>query len=250
MASICVAQGDLEGAFSLYDSALRTNPARKPTIEYTLILRGANWEVAGNPVRALNAYALGVRLFPESARFRMCQAVALKKTGDFDGAAKIFRASLASDPASAATYCAGLDYLLVEQDNKPARVAAWRDLVHSYPDMPWPYCYLGKALEASQDFDGAIDAYRRAIQLDPKNVQCVETLANAFRAKGDNPGAIVAIREALQQVPDTPPLRILLIRTLLAAGDIEAARAEAAAGRQSGIEIPPDLLPKLDPNAQ
>jgi len=47
------------------------------------------------------------------------------------------------------------------------RIAWWTTLHEAHPEAAVPMMYLGKAHEAAGDHDAALDAYRRALEIDP-----------------------------------------------------------------------------------
>jgi tetratricopeptide (TPR) repeat protein len=63
---------------------------------------------------------------------------------------------------------------------------------------------LGAALYAKNDLEGAISAYRKAIQLDPQDFKAYYNLGSALFDKKDVEGAIKAFRTAIQLNPKYP----------------------------------------------
>src|SRR5262249_51928323 len=72
------------------------------------------------------------------------------------------------------------------------------------------YLYLGKVLGTKGEVDGAIVAFRKVIDLDPKHVEARKNLGHALRlkghalrVKGELVGAIAAVKEAINIDPDS-----------------------------------------------
>ncbi len=61
---------------------------------------------------------------------------------------------------------------------------------------------LGRALHGKGDLDGALDAYRRGIDLDPTAAHLHVNLGNALKRKGKLDDAAAAYREAIDLAPD------------------------------------------------
>jgi superkiller protein 3 len=79
-------------------------------------------------------------------------------------------------------------------------VAVCQQLIQVQPNDPDTYFTLGWILwyKRNPDFDEAIRAYRKAIELDQKSADRYVTLAVALRSKGDLEGAVAAYRKAIE----------------------------------------------------
>jgi tetratricopeptide (TPR) repeat protein/tRNA A-37 threonylcarbamoyl transferase component Bud32 len=76
-----------------------------------------------------------------------------------------------------------------------------RKLIERFPDNAPYHHILGEVLQRKKDLDGAIAAYRTALQLDPKLAESWEKLVEVLQAKGDRDGALAAYRAALALLP-------------------------------------------------
>ena len=80
---------------------------------------------------------------------------------------------------------------------------------------------LGIALRDKGDLDGALTAYRKAIELDPKYAEAHSCLGNALRDKGDLDGAIAAHRKAIELNPKAAKAHYNLSVALYEKGDLD-----------------------------
>jgi Flp pilus assembly protein TadD len=99
-------------------------------------------------------------------------------------------------------------------------------------DEPWVvHNSLAVALEESGDLQGAIAAYRKAIELDPRPAFPLHNLAVALANSGDLAEALEAIREAAELAPYDP--RIARTLKLLEERASKAAQAAPAADQET-----------------
>jgi serine/threonine-protein kinase len=83
-------------------------------------------------------------------------------------------------------------------------VAFCRAALALRPDTSWTHNALGIALHASKDVDGAIDCFRKTIELDPRDATGHNNLGSALGDKKDVDGAIASFRKALELEPNYP----------------------------------------------
>lgn len=76
----------------------------------------------------------------------------------------------------------------------------------SSPDDPQAAFYLGVALEHTDDADGAVIWYRKAIELDPKVLDATHNLSALLLEKEDFEGALKVVEDALKIAPEEPGL--------------------------------------------
>jgi tetratricopeptide (TPR) repeat protein len=88
----------------------------------------------------------------------------------------------------------------------PADVAAWKRFVADHPDEPIGHRILGAALESSGNGAGAIDAYRRAADLDSADVTPLERGAALLAQAGRGTEARADLERA-RRVRDSNALR-------------------------------------------
>ena len=61
------------------------------------------------------------------------------------------------------------------------------DALDRNPSYAWAHLDLGKALEETEDFDGAEESYREAVELGPKNPHCHYYLGRLLDEVMDKP---------------------------------------------------------------
>jgi tetratricopeptide (TPR) repeat protein len=104
-------------------------------------------------------------------------------------------------------------------------VAAYRRALDLDPKLAEAHANLGAALHAKGDVEGTVAAFRRAIALDPKFAKAHYNLGVALCAKGDVEGAVAAFRRALDLDPKLATAHIGLGSALMGKGDVEGAVA-------------------------
>jgi tetratricopeptide (TPR) repeat protein len=114
---------------------------------------------------------------------------------------------------------------LKAQGDLEGAIAAYRRAIDLEPKFAAAHTNLGTALMAQGDLEGAIAAYRRALALDPKLAMAHYNLGNALYTKGDLAGAIAAFRQATALDPTFAPAHANLGTALKAQGDLEGAIA-------------------------
>src|SRR4029077_13441607 len=82
----------------------------------------------------------------------------------------------------------------------------------------------GVALAGKGEYDAAIDAFRKAILIEPELGEAHFDLAGALLQKGDVAGALGTFRRAIQIAPNWAEAHYQLGRALLRAGQREKAR--------------------------
>jgi tetratricopeptide (TPR) repeat protein len=126
----------------------------------------------------------------------------------------------------------------------PIHLRLLRRFRQAYPGNFWANHSLAGYLHYTQGQRvEAIRYYTAALALRPHNPVACVNLGNALRDKGDLDGAIVAYREALDGHPDYTGARTQLARTLEKKGDLGGAIIELREGIRLGKHAPDHLLP-------
>jgi Flp pilus assembly protein TadD len=87
---------------------------------------------------------------------------------------------------------------------------------------------LGQALRIRRDLDGAVAAFCKAIELDPKYRDSYFGLGQVLQQKPDQGGVLAGFRKAIELTPDDPQTWYLLAQAHLTAGDRNAYRQVCA----------------------
>lgn len=121
----------------------------------------------------------------------------------------------------------GIDALQAQQFEKARDILA---KAHAeQPNDPQAAFYYGVALEGTGDVPGAIEAYRKALTLEPKLTEASQNLSAALVEEGDAPGALEVATNGLKHRPDDAGLLANRALALEAAGSSEALDAYAKA---------------------
>jgi len=165
----------------------------------------------------------------------MALAVGHLRAGRWTEAAELLRALCRqADATAAARHQLGLAELQLGRTE-----AALAQLEQAAREAADPVLLkdLGNARGDAGDHQGAIDCYRRALDLDPDFFPAHANLATELLALGDTAGALEHYRRAVDLRPDIAQLHDNLGNALRVAGDPQA----AAACHRKAIELLPDL---------
>ncbi len=107
-----------------------------------------------------------VQLAPEDLRYHVQLAETLEAAGNSEEALNAYVHVLRHAP-DAPRSAARVDAILIAADDAAVRIATWRALADEISQSAYPLLYLGKALEAVNDMEGAADAYRAVLERAP-----------------------------------------------------------------------------------
>jgi tetratricopeptide (TPR) repeat protein len=231
---------DMDGALGVYKKILELD-ARNADAHLHIgdYLRGK-----GDLDGAIAAYRKALEKIATSDTCTRLGAV-LQSKGDVDGAIAAYRKALqwkANDPVA----LDGLAALLKKKGGPKAVIATFRQLSELYPNNAEVHHTLGRALHEDQNFDGAVRAYRKAIEVFRigeyrfSHGFLLLPLGKALlHQKYDSPDKISAYRKAVEVYPQMPETHISLGYALADKGDFAAA---VAAFRQAGDLKPDDFI--------
>lgn len=195
----------VEEPTSMADSSAAQEP-----IEDRLLIEGQSALERGDHEGALRAFTKLVELFPELAVAHVALATTLTAAGRLGDAVSPLRRALALSPHDAS--------------------------IHNQ---------LGVALYQSDDPEGAEEAFLRAQQLDPQDVDPILNLIHLYRSQGRAEKASAAIKAALAVDAQNPDVLASFAGLCIELGDLEG--AEMGLARLEGIAPGhPDLLPLRD----
>ncbi len=165
------AKKDLPSALAAFDKALRLKPD-DPDVLDALV---TGWEEAlrADPMSASNHIGLG-----QALQFR----------GDFDQAAAEFQQALRFDKSNALA-----NRLLGELDSAKKRAALQKHI------------NAGVDLQTRQLFDQALEEYKRALEMDPRNANVYVNIGTVYQTREDFEKAQEAYNKALAIDPNSVP---------------------------------------------
>src|SRR5262249_49801424 len=120
-------------------------------------------------------------------------------------------------------------------------VAAYRKAIEINPKNALTHYHLGILLcDRKHDYPGAIAAFRKAIALEPNAALSHFNLGLALRFNGDSKEAIAPFREAIRLQPTHARAHTNLARCLTTCADLESRKPqEALEAAKKGMELAP-----------
>jgi len=188
----------------------------------------------GHPDLAIEAYRKTVALKADIFEANLNLGILLAKQGDPAAEAFLRHATTLKPTAKPEE---GLERAwlslghVLESKDAAAALEAYRKAAQLQPKDPEPHLSAGMLLEQRKDFAGAEKEYRAAAALDPKSDEALAGIVNAATKGGDLAGAEQALREYLQLNPQN-------------------ATAQAQLGRVLALENKPEALPQLEAAAR
>jgi tetratricopeptide (TPR) repeat protein len=175
-------------------------------------------DVAWNMPR-LRRLAAGV----EGAEAAGARALAAAELGDAEEAQSALEAALemdAADPLALEACVALARGGGLVRDEATSRI---RSGIEAAPEAVVPRHLLGRALALARDATGAIQAYRKALALDPEYVPSAVDLATVFYSLGRVDEANVVLGAAAEAAPDAAEVFLALGVSALVRGEVPAA---------------------------
>lgn len=116
-------------------------------------------------------------------------------------------------------------------------VALWQRVLAIRPDLAIAWFNMGSALIELQQYDEALSASRKAMELDGEQKEIACNCAIGELYAGDVRKSIVALQTVLQKWPDYPVAKVLLAAALCCAGTAVEAEESLATLREQGFEL-------------
>lgn len=225
-------------AATAYARAIELEPTQTPC----LVPLAADLEALGRDDEASAAYERATAAFPEDAKLHTLRAAVLLRLGDLEASAASFEL--------AARFGKGDPEILFALGSTYARVARWSDAKQALdacvalrPDHPTAFKTLGAvAVKLERNLE-AIDAYKRALELDPSfAAEAYRALADAYLARGADAEAVDAFRSFMKESGTTTALLLATTRPLLRLGRFDEAFATCERAAETAPEDPEVLL--------
>ena len=179
---------------------LSTTPApveaQTPTLTpvHRLIKQGQAAEAQGQFDDAARLYRAAVALDSTSADAHMNLGNALNTSGRVADAVAAYERAIALDPKHASAHY-NLGLVLLERLD-PRAEAMFKDAVRLRDAFPLAWVALGLSMENRGDVTGAVASYRKAIELQPDFAGAYGNLGSALQQMGEHDAAIDATRRA------------------------------------------------------
>ncbi|WP_114373679.1 tetratricopeptide repeat protein [Elioraea thermophila] len=259
----------LAGDAEAMDQAFRAAIAARPDERANPLEAAELWhERFGRPDRALPHYERAAAITPDDAWLLWRYGLALARAGRTAEAIAMLERAADADPTSPlpdharggllaelgrpaeaiAAYDRALarraDHtetrlaraaLVLSQGRTGEAIAEFDRAARERPDIPQPWVGLGMALERAGNIQGAVLAYRRALERHAEDPIALNNLAWLIALGAGEPAEAVALaRRAAALLPDDPSVLTTLGEALRRSG--EAREAEAQFDRAIGIE--------------
>ncbi|MEM7307405.1 MAG: tetratricopeptide repeat protein [Planctomycetota bacterium] len=236
LARVLKGSGDLEGALASYREAARrapTNSRMQSDFGMQLFELGELRE-ASEAFRA--AIDGGDPVVSDLVGLGACQ----QELGDPEAAEAAYRDALEMDPESPAAHN-NLGMLFEDQGRLEEARGYYVRATELRPGLFEAWLSLGRVRHILEDFPGAIDAYRTALELMPSYATGHANLGTALEAEGRLDEAVASLGRALELAPDFPYALTGLAR-VLAQSPEEAVYdpVEAARFASRSVELAPD----------
>jgi protein O-GlcNAc transferase len=202
-----------------------------------LIEKGNQLEDGGDGEAALKLYERAIAIAPESWRARLNAGNALRLLERFEEAVVQYRRSLELNPDFAGAHV-NLGNALIETGDFASAAGSYRTAARLRPEWTEPWFGLGCALERVPSPDEAVEAYAKALALDPAHAKVAANLAGLLISRGD-------AREARSVVADSRLIHPENVPLLLAQAEIEKQLGEcesAVATYRRALTIDPNDL--------
>jgi tetratricopeptide (TPR) repeat protein len=198
---------------------------RGTDLRQAYVLLGDSLQKLGRSDEALGYYQLGVSLFPKNVDLLVRQAMLLHREGLDERAKPLFERALTYEPRhwNAHQGLAEIDRTMGFFERSAQHFEIALESVDKRPEIWRDYA---EVLLSLRDYRTAELALKRALELEPRNVESVILLGFAKRAQNDLPGASRELETALDLGAGIGARRALgLFR--LEAGDYAQARIQA-----------------------
>ena len=170
----------------------------------------------GDMLGALDFARRGLQGNPEDPTgYHAFLGMVLARSGKYAEAAAHLASAHSSRPDDITIACNFIAALAESGQDREALVVATERLAHSDSTLRVAR-YRGFLAQKLAQFDDAIKAYEIILAKAPRDFECLNNIGNAKAGLGDHEGAVEALRKALEIDPNAPPTYMNLVSALLA----------------------------------
>jgi len=186
---------------------------------------------------AIEVFAKGQRLFPDSVRMAVGRSIATYNRGETERSEQLLLRACDINPADPTPYL----FMGRLQEGERIEISGWTEKLYRFslldPDNPLAHYYYAVALSSKAQEtaeDSSIEAeLKRAIALDPKLGAAYLHLGRLYAARKDHPAAIAAFEKAIENLPLPDEAHYRLAQIYRQMGDANKARQEIALYKQT-----------------
>jgi tetratricopeptide (TPR) repeat protein len=164
LGEMSVRQGDYAAALSYLDRAMKGLPGNADG----WALLGRADQFSGRPNDAADAYAKAVELAPQNFSYRSTYGLLLGITGDLEGGLAQLKKVVESPGYKEEDAWVNLGWVYRNMNKPQESIAAYRKALEIDPKQAQAALGLGWAYQQTKEYEKAIAAYQQAVQLDPK----------------------------------------------------------------------------------
>ena len=227
--------GDLVRAAALLDQALGRDPDDATALAAAARIAGR----LGNRTAAIANLRRLVAVAPRLRTARLDLAIALFGAGDLAGADTEARALLAQDPRDGQALNL-LGVIQRRQGRVGVAIATLEAAARTGAAGESPWINLGNLYYELRQAPQAVEAFKKAVKLKPKDAECARLLGNAYALAGEPTPAFAALQRAQLLNPSNPQIpadRAALHYNLRQFDEALAALDRALAGRPQDLHF-------------
>ena len=224
-------KGDNQAAIGAFEKALDIDPNDYvwSHVNLGMLLAGE-----GRYDEAVAKHLKALELFPGYSWAYTNLGKAYLGKGDFDEAIDAFEKAVEADPNDSRA-AEGLEGALKARESGVVPETAAEASIAQ-----------GKAHLANAAYAAAISAFRTALRADPGNGAIHADLGLALLGNGDERGALASFRKSRELMPEETQPLLPLMEAVIDAKDYDGAWAEVERLRASGVDLPKEIIGKLE----
>jgi Tfp pilus assembly protein PilF len=220
LGQIRIAQGHLPEGMAMLQKALDKDPNSDRALGML-----ASYDLKQKqPAKALARVQAQIAKEPQNGNFYSELAAVQLQTRDFKGAQQSSQKAMQLNPSSLDAVDIYTQAEIALNDIDPA-IATWQGWIGSHPNDAHAWQMAGSLQEAKGDNSTAMEAYKKALQIDPSNAVASNNLAYLMVENGGNVDVALTLAQATRRaMPDSPHTADTLAWVYFYKGNYYAAR--------------------------